>query len=405
MNWNFVTLDKLGEISRGKSKHRPRNDSSLFGGKYPFIQTADVKAAGMYLTKYSETYNDRGLAQSKIWPKGTLCITIAANIADTTILGIDACFPDSVMGFIPFENVANVKFVKYSFDILQRDCKNISQGTAQDNLSWKKLSTIKFPMPSIDIQNKIVDILSTYDDLIENNQKQIKLLEEAVQRLYKEWFIDLQFPGHENVEIVDGVPEGWNIRPFNEVFSYVRGKSYKSSELSESEGVLLVNLKNINAFGGYKRNAEKRYIGTYKADQRLDAGDIVMGVTDMTQERRLVGHVAIVPDLGENMTFSMDLIKLIPKSVTGSYLYSAMRFGRYSEQISPFANGVNVLHLKPEAIMNMIMVVPSKEVLERYENIFESYRKKIELLEKLSNYLTEARDRLLPKLMSGEIEV
>lgn len=405
MNWNFVTLDKLGEISRGKSKHRPRNDSSLFGGKYPFIQTADVKAAGMYLTKYSETYNDRGLAQSKIWPKGTLCITIAANIADTTILGIDACFPDSVMGFIPFENVANVKFVKYSFDILQRDCKNISQGTAQDNLSWKKLSTIKFPMPSIDIQNKIVDILSTYDDLIENNQKQIKLLEEAVQRLYKEWFIDLQFPGHENVEIVDGVPEGWNIRPFNEVFSYVRGKSYKSSELSESEGVLLVNLKNINAFGGYKRNAEKRYIGTYKADQRLNAGDIVMGVTDMTQERRLVGHVAIVPDLGENMTFSMDLIKLIPKSVTGSYLYSAMRFGRYSEQISPFANGVNVLHLKPEAIMNMIMVVPSKEVLERYENIFESYRKKIELLEKLSNYLTEARDRLLPKLMSGEIEV
>ena len=405
MNWSFVTLDKLGEISRGKSKHRPRNDSSLFGGKYPFIQTADVKAAGMYLTKYSETYNDRGLAQSKIWPKGTLCITIAANIADTTILGIDACFPDSVMGFIPFENVANVKFVKYSFDILQRDCKNISQGTAQDNLSWKKLSTIKFPMPSIDIQNKIVDILSTYDDLIENNQKQIKLLEEAVQRLYKEWFIDLQFPGHENVEIVDGVPEGWNIRPFNEVFSYVRGKSYKSSELSESEGVLLVNLKNINAFGGYKRNAEKRYIGTYKADQRLDAGDIVMGVTDMTQERRLVGHVAIVPDLGENMTFSMDLIKLIPKSVTGSYLYSAMRFGRYSEQISPFANGVNVLHLKPEAIMNMIMVVPSKEVLERYENIFESYRKKIELLEKLSNYLTEARDRLLPKLMSGEIEV
>lgn len=376
MNWNFVTLDKLGEISRGKSKHRPRNDSSLFGGKYPFIQTADVKAAGMYLTKYSETYNDRGLAQSKIWPKGTLCITIAANIADTTILGIDACFPDSVMGFIPFENVANVKFVKYSFDILQRDCKNISQGTAQDNLSWKKLSTIKFPMPSIDIQNKIVDILSTYDDLIENNQKQIKLLEEAVQRLYKEWFIDLQFPGHENVEIVDGVPEGWNIRPFNEVFSYVRGKSYKSSELSESEGVLLVNLKNINAFGGYKRNAEKRYIGTYKANQRLDAGDIVMGVTDMTQERRLVGHVAIVPDLGENMTFSMDLIKLIPKSVTGSYLYSAMRFGRYSEQISPFANGVNVLHLKPEAIMNMIMVVPSKEVLERYENIFESYRKK-----------------------------
>ena len=290
--------------------------------------------------------------------------------------------------------------------VFDTNIQAVRGGVAQGFMSLAKLGSIIIKYPKdITYQKKIVDILSTYDNLIENNQKQIKLLEEAAQRLYKEWFVDLRFPGYENVEIVDGVPEGWNIRPFNKVFSYVRGKSYKSTELSESEGVLLVNLKNINAFGGYKRNAEKRYIGTYKAEQRLDAGDIVMGVTDMTQERRLVGHVAIVPDLGENMTFSMDLIKLIPKSVTRSYLYSAMRFGRYSEQISPFANGVNVLHLKPEAIMNMIMVVPSKDILKRYENIFESYRKKIELLEKLSNYLTEARDRLLPKLMSGEIEV
>lgn len=278
-------------------------------------------------------------------------------------------------------------------------------GSAQSALTIDILKQIEIPCPSLDIQKSIVDILKAYDNLIENNQKQIKLLEEVTQRLYKEWFIDSRFPGHENVEVVDGVPEGWSIRPFNEVFSYVRGKSYKSSELSESEGVLLVNLKNINAFGGYKRNAEKRYLGTYKADQGLDAGDIVMGVTDMTQERRLVGHVAIVPDLGEKMTFSMDLIKLIPKSVTRGYLYSAMRFGRYSEQVSRFANGVNVLHLKPEAIMNMIMVVPSKDILERYENIFESYREKIELLEKQSNYLIEARNRLLPKLMSGEIKV
>lgn len=282
---------------------------------------------------------------------------------------------------------------------------SLAIGAAQRTITLSSLRNIEITIPEVEQQQNIVDILSAYDDLIENNQKQIKLLEEAAQRLYKEWFIDLRFPGHENVEIIDGIPEGWSIRPFNEVFSYVRGKSYKSSELSESEGVLLVNLKNINAFGGYKRNAEKRYLGTYKADQNLDAGDIVMGVTDMTQERRLVGHVAIVPDLGESMTFSMDLIKLIPKSITRGYLYSAMRFGRYSEQISLFANGVNVLHLKPEAIMNMIMMVPGKDILERYESLFESYRKKIELLEMQSNYLTEARDRLLPKLMSGEIEV
>lgn len=210
MKWEYLTLDKLGSISRGKSKHRPRNDKILFGGKYPFIQTADVKAANLYLTEYKNTYNEKGLEQSKLWKAGTLCITIAANIAETAILGIDACFPDSIMGFVPFKGVSNVKFIKYAFDILKNNCRTISQGTAQDNLSWEKLSRIEFPAPPIEVQNKIVDILSAYDDLIENNQKQIKLLEEAAQRLYKEWFVDLRFPGYENTPIIDGVPEGWN---------------------------------------------------------------------------------------------------------------------------------------------------------------------------------------------------
>ena len=223
MNWDYKVLDELGTVSRGRSRHRPRNDKSLFGGKYPFVQTADVKAANLYLTDYTETYNEKGLEQSKLWKAGTLCITIAANIADTAILGIDACFPDSVMGFIPFDGVSNVKFIKYAFDLLQRDFKQISQGTAQDNLSWQKLETIKFPAPDIEVQNKIVQILGSYDDLIENYRKQINLLEEAAQRLYKEWFVDLRFPGYEDCKIVDGVPEGWTVKPIGDVFITVLG--------------------------------------------------------------------------------------------------------------------------------------------------------------------------------------
>ena len=123
MRWEYKMLDELGSISRGRSKHRPRNDETLFGGKFPFVQTADVKKANLYLTEYEGTYNEKGLEQSKLWKAGTLCITIAANIADTAILGIDACFPDSIMGFIPYDGIANVKFVKYAFDMLQRDCK------------------------------------------------------------------------------------------------------------------------------------------------------------------------------------------------------------------------------------------------------------------------------------------
>lgn len=223
MSWDFKTLDELGKVARGKSKHRPRNDKRLFGGIYPFIQTADVKKANFYIYEYSETYNEIGLAQSKLWDAGTLCITIAANIADTGILSMPACFPDSIMGFIPYDGISDVRFIKYCFDILQRKCKQISQGTAQDNLSWEKLSTIKFPAPPLKIQCRIAEVLSRYDSLIENYQKQIKLLEEAAQRLYKEWFVDLRFPGYEKTKIVDGLPEGWSFIRIKDRYKTVLG--------------------------------------------------------------------------------------------------------------------------------------------------------------------------------------
>lgn len=411
MSWKKVKLGEIYTAYNGLSKSK-----KFFGTGDPFLTFSTVFNNYFLPRKLTEYVQSTIQEQQKYSIcRGDIFITRTSEKSDELGLSCVALkdYPKATYnGFTKRLRPINPdcvvpEYIGYYMRMpaFRQEFQAFSTMTTRASLRNDDLLGLTVLLPNIKTQERIAGILRHYDFHIENNQKQIKLLEEAAQRLYKEWFINLRFPGYENVEIVDGVPEGWTIRPFNEVFSYVRGKSYKSSELSESEGVLLVNLKNINAFGGYKRNAEKRYIGTYKADQRLDAGDIVMGVTDMTQERRLVGHVAIVPDLGENMTFSMDLIKLIPKSVTRSYLYSAMRFGRYSEQISPFANGVNVLHLKPEAIMNMIMVVPSKDVLERYENIFESYRKKIELLEKLSNYLTEARDRLLPKLMSGEIEV
>ena len=259
MNWESVTLDKLGSVSRGRSKHRPRNDAILFGGKYPFIQTADVKAAPFYITEYNETYNDKGLAQSKLWHKGTLCITIAANIADTAILDIDACFPDSVMGFIPYDDVSDVRFVKYAFDMLQRDMKQISQGAAQDNLSWQKLSTIRFPNPPIEIQRKIADYLVAYEDLIENNQKQIKLLEEAAQRLYKEWFVDLRFPGYENVKVVDGVPEGWKQCLLGDINCSLESGSRPKGGIDASlvDGVPSIGAENVIGLGCYNYSSEK----------------------------------------------------------------------------------------------------------------------------------------------------
>ena len=129
MNWEPKSLDELGYVGRGRSRHRPRDAAHLYGGPHPFVQTGDVKHAGLYLTEYTRTYSDAGLAQSRMWPAGTLCITIAANIADTSILGLDACFPDSVIGFIPDDKKADARFIKYLFDtLLQRRYKAIHTG-------------------------------------------------------------------------------------------------------------------------------------------------------------------------------------------------------------------------------------------------------------------------------------
>jgi type I restriction enzyme S subunit len=154
---------RLSEISisfgRGKSKHRPRNDPKLYGGKYPFIQTGDVRNAVHHITSYSQTYNEVGLAQSKLWPKGTLCITIAANIAETGILDFDACFPDSVIGVVVDPNMTSNKFLEYLLQSFKSQLQAKGKGSAQDNINLGTFENQLFPFPKLKEQQEIVEIL------------------------------------------------------------------------------------------------------------------------------------------------------------------------------------------------------------------------------------------------------
>jgi len=204
-----LTLAEIGHVSRGRSRHRPRDAEFLYGGPYPFIQTGDVKKANFFVKQFSQTYSDAGLAQSKMWPAGTLCITIAANIAEVAILGIDACFPDSIIGFIADDTACDRRYVKYWFDAYKQRFKQVAQGAAQDNLSQQKLLSFKLPVPDLPYQVQIADTLFAYDSLIETNCRRISLLEEAIHRIYKQWFFRLRFPGHERTDISGGVPDGW----------------------------------------------------------------------------------------------------------------------------------------------------------------------------------------------------
>ena len=156
------TLEQVSvSFGRGKSKHRPRNYEKLYGGDYPFIQTGDIRNCNHYITEYTQTYSELGLAQSKLWPAGTICITIAANIAETGILTFDACFPDSVIGLVVNDKLADRDFVEYLLQYFKARIQALGKGSAQANINMGTFEDELFPFPSVKEQKKIIQTLDT----------------------------------------------------------------------------------------------------------------------------------------------------------------------------------------------------------------------------------------------------
>ena len=192
-HWERKKLEDVAiDFGRGRSRHRPRNDNKLYGGKYPFIQTGDVRNSNHFITEYSQTYNDAGLAQSKLWPKGTLCITIAANIAETGILTFDACFPDSVIGCVFDNNKTNIYYVEYLLQSFKSILQAEGKGSAQDNINLGTFEKYSFPFPEKETQDSIVKKLDNMREFISNleqtyNQK-LKSLEELKQSILQKAF-------------------------------------------------------------------------------------------------------------------------------------------------------------------------------------------------------------------------
>ena len=180
-------LSKIGILERGKSQHRPRNAPELLGGPYPLIQTGDVSNSGIYITTYNNTYSELGLKQSKLWEPGTLCITIAANIAQTAILTFKACFPDSVVGFIPNNNT-NVIFIHYWFDFFQKVLEEQAPQVAQKNINLEILSKLKVILPPIALQNEFASFVKETNKSKLEIQKSLDKLEILKKSLMQQYF-------------------------------------------------------------------------------------------------------------------------------------------------------------------------------------------------------------------------
>ena len=187
MDWEIKPLSELGELNRGVSKARPRNSPELLGGPYPLIQTGEVANAKTYITSFNSTYSEKGLAQSKMWPKGTLCITIAANIAQTSILTFDACFPDSVVGFIS-RNMTNELFIHYWFSFFQKILDEQAPQVAQKNINLKILSELNVIVPPLSLQNRFAAFVEHVDQQKQTVQQSLEKLELMKKALMQEYF-------------------------------------------------------------------------------------------------------------------------------------------------------------------------------------------------------------------------
>lgn len=375
MKWELKTFDEIGFIGRGKSRHRPRNAEHLYGGEYPFVQTGDIKAANFRINDYSQTYNESGLAQSKLWKEGTLCITIAANIADTAILGIDACFPDSVIGFVPYDDKSDVRFVKYFFDIFQARMKSISTGAAQDNLSLEKLLTFKIPTPPLPTQRKIASILSAYDDLIENNLKRIKLLEEKAFASYK---LIVQNEKLEEFTI-------------EELANVVMGQSPTSDTYTNEKEDNLPFHQGVTNFSNYFVE-HKIYC---KAPIKIaDEGDILFSV------RAPVGRINFTSD---KICIGRGLCAFRSKKGFQNYFYHQLKEFFFAEDV--IGNGAIFNAVTKVELMKVKLKTPSEKIQQEFELEAQQMYNLILNLSKQNTKLREARDILLPKLMNGQIEV
>ena len=405
MKWELKSLDEIGFIGRGKSRHRPRNAEHLYGGIYPFIQTGDIKAANFKITEYSQTYSEAGLGQSKLWKEGTLCITIAANIADTAILGINACFPDSVIGFIADDEKSDVRFVKYFFDIFQARMKSIAVGAAQDNLSLEKLLTFKIPTPPLSIQRKIATILSGYDDMIENNLKRIKLLEEQAFLRYKELMQELNYSKTKREVYIKVcldfyIGGGWGEEDYKEGFTeaafVIRGTDIPDAKKGEVKNVPFRYHKESNL-----------------ASRKMQIGDIVFEVSGGSKGQP-VGRCILITEkmltqFGKPVMCASFCKMLRPnENITPEFLYLYLLSSHENGVIAQYEkhSASNIVNYGfEEFIGEQKITLPKASELKAFSEKIKPIFNLISTLGEQNTKLREARDLLLPRLINGEIVV
>lgn len=383
MKWEKVKLGNVCEITSSKRIFYSEyvDDGVPFYRSKEIIESDEGKVIEnpLYISvdKYNEIKEKFGVPQI-----GDMLLTSVGTIGIPYIIKKKDCFyfkDGNLTWFRDFREDLNSKYLYYWIKSSEGTgiLYNTTIGSSQKALTISALKNIKVSLPPRGVQDKIVEVVSAYDDLIENNQKQIKLLEEAAQRLYKEWFVDLRFPGHENTKIVDGVPEGWSRTNINEILTFHRGYDLTKNEIKA---------------GRYPVVGSTTVIG-YHNEFKIKGPGIVTGRSGS------LGKYQFIWDNFWPHNTSLYISDYKDHNIF--FVYSLLQ----TVDFASLNNGGAIPTLNRNVLSNIEVIEPTDELQEMFAKIAEPQYQKIRNLEKQNDRLKTARGLLLPKLMSGEVEV
>lgn len=380
-----VTIGDLGTIITGKTP--PTTNKNYYGDYAVFIKPTDISEQSKFTYETEEMYSKEAAEkyESSLVPKGAICVPCIGTIGTKMTMTHCDCYTNQSINSIVCNDKYDNEYVYYLIKNFLPGLKAYNLGTASGREYVSKSNFEKIELVAEqdkDAQIRIGKYLSRYDSLIENYQRQIKLLEEAAQRLYKEWFVDLNFPGHKSTKIVDGVPEGWRRKKLSE-FASLKAGGDKPEIVSETK----TSTCKIPIYSNGTSN-EGLY-GYTNIPEILEQSVTISarGSVGFTVLRR-TPYVPIVR-----------LISVIPNEIYVGYIYFCLK------NTTLESNGAAQQQITVPMIRGKEIIVPSKEVLDSFKSILEPIFCKIDKLKEQIDFLTEARDRLLPKLMSGEISV
>ena len=397
MSWDIIKFSNLYSVESRNGLTKP---SKIRGSGYKMINMGelfsydriyDIPMELVPLTDREKNSSrietgDLLFARQSLVLEGAGKCSIVMEASDLTV------FESHLIRVRLNKEIANPLFYYYYFKSSLSPIKSIVSQCAQSGIRGSDLGELGIAFPDISIQNRIATILSTYDDLIENNQKQIKLLEEAAQRLYKEWFVDLRFPGCENTPIIDGVPQGWKKSAINDIAEYINGYAFKPSDWGEN-GKPIIKIKEMGE--GVTKDTPRNSGTEIPKKYHIYAGDILFSWSATLS--------AMIWD-GEDGLLNQHLFKVVPldnfsrEYVLQSILYTLGEFQNLT-------TGATMKHIQRGKLKEVFVNTPGKNIMHQYEVLAEPIRTKILSLKKQNLNLIEARDRLLPKLMSGEIDL